>query len=257
MTRAISVWRKAACGLGLFLALVSGQAQPLTVSAAASLTEAMREIGPRFEVAQPGAQLRFNFAASGVLLQQLRQGAPVDVLVSADAETLDRGITLNVLDGDTRRVVAANALVMVRPALAVARPLLGLNDLTNPAVQRIAIGKPATVPAGRYAQQALNQAGLWPAVQSRLIPADSARQVLDYVARGEVDAGFVYRTDAALMPDKVQVVATLSGHAPILYPAAVVSDSRQKAQAAAFIAFLLGAEAQAVFAKHGFARPAR
>ena len=232
-------------------------AQQLTISAAASLTDAFKDIGPRFEATRPGVKLRFNFAASGVLIQQIVQGAPVDVLASADAETMNRGVEQRLIDAETRRDFAANTLVLVVPALdgAPRAVVTGLADLTGPAFKRIAIGKPASVPVGRYTQQALETAGLWAPLQPKLVQADSVRQVLDYVARGEAEAGFVYRTDATLLAGKVSVVQTVQGHAPVRYPVAVVSDSRQKTLARDFAAFLLGAEAQAILARYGFGKP--
>lgn len=239
--------------LSLTLALSSlASAQQLTVSAAASLTDAFQEIGPRFEAARPGVSLRFNFAASGVLLQQIAQGAPVDVFASADAATMDRGAERRLIATETRSDFAANALVLVTPP---GGSVSVLRDLAAPGTRRIAIGKPASVPVGRYAQQALEGAQLWTALQPKLVFADNVRQVLDYVSRGEVEAGFVYRTDAALARDKVRVAATVGGHAPVTYPIAVVADSRQPALARDFVAFVNGAEAQAILARHGFARP--
>ncbi len=239
-------------------ASVAVQAQQLTVSAAASLTEALREIATRFEASRPGVRVRLNFAASGPLLQQIVQGAPADVFVSADEETVTRGVLAQVLDADSRRVFAANTLVLIRP---LSRPLKGATelkapaDLVRPEFKRIAIGKPATVPAGRYTQQALVAAGVWDAVQAKLVPSDSVRQVLDYVSRGETEAGFVYRTDAALMATKVHVVGMVGGHVPIRYPAVVVSASPLKALAGDFVAFLSGPVAQAILARRGFMTP--
>ena len=229
-------------------------AQQLTVSAAASLTQAMRDIAARFEAARPGVTVRLNFAASGVLLQQIDNGAPVDVFASADQDTMDRAAARQVIDATTRRDFAANALVVVAPAGA-ALPLSRLADLTSAPVRRVALGKPAAVPAGRYARQALEREGLWTALEPRLVFADNVRQVLDYVARAEVEAAFVYQTDALLMPDKVEIRFTVSGHAPVAYPLAVVAGSRQAALARDFAAFVIGPEAQAVLARHGFARP--
>lgn len=240
------------------LALLSGPAlaqgpQDLTVSAAASLTEAFKEIGARFDAGRNGTT-RFNFAASGVLIAQIAQGAPVDVFVSADQETLDRGIKDKLLDPATRRDFASNSLVLIAPADG-ATVVAGLADLAGPGVRHIAVGKPASVPVGRYARQALEAAGLWARVEPRIVYADSVRQALDYVSRGEAEAGFVYRTDALLARGKVRIVATVPGHAPVSYPAAVVRDSRQPAAARAFVDYLLGPEAQAVLARHGFRGP--
>jgi molybdate transport system substrate-binding protein len=229
-------------------------AQTITVSAAASLTEALREIGTRFEAGKPGVTVRFNFAASGVLIQQIIQGAPVDVFVSADQDTMARGIEQKVLDASTRRDFAGNTVVMITPAQG-APTLATLADLRRADIRRIAIGKPATVPVGRYAKQALDAANLWAAVEPKLVFADNVRQVLDYVARGEVEAGFVYVTDAQAMKAPVRVVTPLTGHSPVTYPAAVVADSRQPALAREFHAFLTGTEAQAILARHGFSKP--
>lgn len=240
------------CALAAMPLLAS--AQQLTVSAAASLTEAFREIGTRFEARKPGATVRFNFAASGVLIQQIIQGAPVDVFVSADQETMDRGVKEKVLDPATRRDFTGNSVVMVAPAQG-APALAALADLAKPEVRRIAVGKPATVPVGRYAKQVLDAARLWEPLEPKLVFADNVRQVLDYVARGEVEAGFVYRTDAELMKDKVRVVLTAQGHSPVTYPAAVATDSRQAALAREFVNFLFTAEAQGVLARYGFSKP--
>jgi molybdate transport system substrate-binding protein len=169
-------------------------------------------------------------------------------------------VELKVLAPASVRVVAANALVLIKPlsggaGVEVAPVIASLKDLARPEVKRIAIGKPTSVPAGRYSQQALVSAQLWDALQTKIVPADNVRQVLDYVARGEVDAGLVYATDAAQLKDKVQVVSRLEGHAPIRYPAAQVSESRQAASAKEFIQFLTEAAAQEVLRSRGFLAP--
>jgi molybdate transport system substrate-binding protein len=239
--------------LSLALPLLAG-AQQLTVSAAASLTDAFKEIGPKFEAARPGSSVRFNFAASGALLQQIAQGAPADVFASADQETMNRGVDQKLVAADSRRDFAANTLVLITPAQG-APAVATLADLNQPAVRRIAVGKVASVPVGRYTQQALEGAQLWTALQPKIVFADNVRQVLDYVSRGEVDAAFVYRTDAELAKGKVGIAMTVGGHAPVTYPAAVVADSKQAALARDFVAFLGGAEAQAILARYGFGRP--
>lgn len=240
--------KRLALGLGLLMPL---WAQALTVSAAASLADAFQALAPRFEARHPGVRLRFNFGASGALLQQIAKGAPVDVVASADAETLDRAAA-HLLPG-TRRDFAANALLLVTPAQAPGLARVG--DLALPTVRRIAVGKPASVPAGRYAQQLLQGLRLWEPLQPKLVFGDNVRQVLDYVARGEVDAGFVYRSDAQRLPAQLRVAWVATGHAPIRYPVAVVRHSTQLAQAQAFIDYLQGAEAQALLRQHGFQAP--
>ena len=247
------MFKRLLCTLALALPF-AGQAQQLTVSAAASLTDAFKEIGARFEAAKPGAAVRFNFAASGVLLQQIVQGAPVDVFVSADQDTMNRGAEQKLIAADTRRDFAANSLVLITPAQG-APAIAALPDLNKPEVKRIAVGKVASVPVGRYTQQALEGVQLWAGLQPKLVFADNVRQVLDYVSRGEVEAGFVYRTDAELLKDKVRIALTVGGHAPVTYPAAVVADSKQAALAKAFVVYLSGSEAQAILAKYGFEKP--
>ncbi|MFO1252344.1 MAG: molybdate ABC transporter substrate-binding protein [Inhella sp.] len=227
----------------LLLLPLSVQAQDLTVSAAASLADAFKALTPGFEAAHPGAKLRFNFAASGQLLQQIAQGAPVDVFASADEATMDRAAEQKLIDPATRKPFTRNELVLVTPP---GSELGTLYDLHQPAVKRIAVGKPATVPVGRYTQQALESVRMWQALQPKLVPADNVRQVLDYVARGEVEAGFVYRSDAQVAQGKLRVAMTVGGHAPVRYPVAVVADSRQAPLARAFVDYLLCAPAQAL-----------
>jgi molybdate transport system substrate-binding protein len=242
---------------GLWLLHLGVQAADITVSAAASLTHALRDVAPLFEAAHPAHKLRFNFGASGALLTQMARGAPVDVFISADQETMDRAQAQGLVRAAQLRNVASNTLVVVVPAVAgpssnPPRPASlpkTLDDLTRPGFARIAVGLPASVPAGRYAQGVLEAAGLWTAISPKVIGAHSVRQALDYVARAEVDAGFVYATDAALMPDKVRVAFTVPTAQPILYPAAPL------AQGTKFVDFLLTPGAQAVLAKHGFGRP--
>lgn len=231
-----------------------GSAQTLTVSAAASLTDAFKALAPRFEASRPGTTLRLNFAASGVLLQQIAQGAPVDVFVSADQDTMNRAVAQKLIAADSRRDFASNSLVLISPAKG-APAATALADLTKAEFKHIALGKVASVPAGRYAQQALEGAQLWAGLQPKLVFADNVRQVLDYVSRGEVEAGFVYRTDAELARDRVHIALTVGSQAPITYPAAAIADSRQPALARDFVAYLGGPEAQAILARYGFGKP--
>jgi molybdate transport system substrate-binding protein len=257
---------------GLWLLHLGVQAADIMVSAAASLTHTLRDVAPLFEAAHPAHKLRFNFGASGGLLAQMARGAPVDVFISADQETMDRAQAQGLVQAAQRRNVVTNLLVVVVPAagdssskpanpsrpLAVPQPSSPpktLNDLAQPAFARIAIGLPASVPAGRYAQAALEAAGLWAAIAPKAIGAHHVRQALDYVARGEVDAGFVYATDAALMAGKVKVAFTVPTAQPILYPVATLAAGPQAAQGVKFVDFLFTPAAQAVLAKHGFGRP--
>ena len=250
-TLRIAVLRLAAV---LALAGACGHAAALTVSAASSLTQALRDLAPLFEAAQPGSPVRLNFGASGALLAQAARGAPVDVLVTADSETMDQAQARNLVRAADRRDIASNTLVVAVPVSA-ARPPRALAELAAPGVARIAVGVPASVPAGRYAKAVLEQAGLWPAIEPKVVGAQAARQALDYVARGEVDAAFVYATDAALMADRVRVAFTVATVTPIRYPAAALAAAPDPGRAARFVEFLLTPAAQAVLARHGFGRP--
>lgn len=248
--------RRAALGaLGcLVLAVPALAAQELTVSAAASLANAFTEIKSLFEARHPGITVHTNFAASNPLLKQMEEGAPVDVFASADQETMDKAAAKKLIDPATRQDFALNDLVMVVPADS-ALSLAGPEDLTRPAVKRIAVGNPDSVPAGRYARAALTAAGLWEALEPKYVFGASVRQALDYVGRGEVDAGFVYRTDALIGGDRMKVAAVMSGHKPVLYPIAVAATGANRADAARFVAFVLSPEGQAVLAKYGFGEP--
>lgn len=231
------------------------QAADLTVSAAASLSNAFHDLAPVFEAKHPGTHVLLNFAASDALLAQIRQGAPVDVFASADEATLDKAQAENLLAAGTRHVFAHNALVLITPTDAKLAAPKALADLREAAYARIALGTPAGVPAGRYAQGALQGAGLWDAVSAKAVYATNVRQALDYVARGEVDAGFVYATDAQAFRDKVRVVFDVATPTPIVYPLAVIQGSRQAELARAFVDFTLSPEGQAVLAKYGFRAP--
>ena len=229
-------------------------AADLTVSAAASLGNAFKEIGMAFEAANPGTRVLLNFGASGALLQQIAKGAPVDVFASADQETMDQAQQQQLVNAGARTNFVRNGLVVIVPADAPAPPR-ALQDLAAAPIRRVAIGVPASVPAGRYARAVLEKAQLWPAIEAKMIGAQSVRQALDYVARGEVDAGFVYATDAALMADKVKVAFTVSTGSPVLYPIAPLAASANPEAARRFVAYVQAPPAQAVLARYGFGTP--
>lgn len=228
-------------------------AQELTVSAAASLQNAMRDIGTAFEQGRPGVKLNFNFAASGPLLAQIAQGAPVDVFASADTDTMDKAQGKDLLLPGSRIDFAGNDLVLVSPR-SDAPGIKALSDLGDARVQRIAVGTPATVPAGHYAQGALTAAGLWEPLSPKFVYAENVRQALNYVSRGEAQAGFVYRTDALVDKDKVRIDLTVPTATPVRYPAAVVRASAQPQVAGEFVRFLQGPAAQAVLNRYGFGK---
>ena len=242
-----------ASALALAVFGAGAHAAELTVSAAASLTNAFKEVAAAYEARHPGAKVLLNFGASGALLQQIAKGAPVDVFASADQETMDQAQQRQLVDASARRDFVRNTLVVIVPADAPSPPE-NLAELAQPRMARIAIGMPASVPAGRYTKAALEKAHLWKSIEPRMIGAISVRQVLDYVARSEVDAGVVYATDAALMPRKVKVAFPVPTETPVRYPIAPVVGSPLAPEAAKFVGFVLSPPAQAILAKHGFAR---
>ncbi|MCC8396740.1 molybdate ABC transporter substrate-binding protein [Paraburkholderia sp. MMS20-SJTR3] len=233
------------------LVSVNAHAAELVVSAAASLTNAFKAVGDAFQQQHPGTKVLMNFGASDVLMQQIVKGAPADVFASADQKAMDKAAAEKVIVPATRRDFAANSLALIVPADSRFAPA-GLNDLTTASVKRVAFGDPASVPVGRYTQGALQAAGVWDAVSAKAVLASNVRQSLDYVARGEVDAGFVFGTDAAIMPDKVKVALTVPTQTAITYPIAQVEGSRHAADARAFVDFVLSPAGQAVLAKYGF-----
>lgn len=246
-------WRNAAV-LAALLPLAQASAGEVTVSAATSLGPAFKTIGKQYETRYPGAKVLLNFGASGALLQQLARGAPVDVFATADQETMDLAQRQGLVKAEGRRNFAGNELVLVVPA-ASAAGIATLADLAKPTIARIAIGNPASVPVGRYARHALQAARLWPALQGKTILTHTARQAMDYVARGEVDAAFVYATDARLMQGKVKVALKVPLSMAVSYPIAPLAASANAAEAARFVAYVLAPEGQAVLAQHGFRQP--
>ncbi|MCG3161874.1 MAG: Molybdate-binding protein ModA [Acidobacteria bacterium] len=227
-------------------------ASEITVSAAASLRDAFGEIGRRFEAAT-GARVNFNFGASGALQKQIESGAPVDVFASAGIPQMDALASQGLIAPETRRDFARNTLVLAVPA-DQSPPLKNFVDLGGAAVGKIAIGNPRTVPAGQYAEQTLTRLGLWRQIKPRLVFAEDVRHVLDYVARGEVEAGIVYASDVRASDNRVRIAARApeGSHDPILYPIAVVRASKQQEAARAFIAAVVSDEGQRALEKYGF-----
>jgi len=233
------------------------QSSSITVSAAISLKDALDELGPIFQVQQhrknggSGTAVTFNYGGSGTLARQIEQGAPVDVFFSAAEKQMDELAAQGLIVADTRRDLVGNALVLIAPAQSTA--LHSFQDLSNAAVKTIALGETSTVPAGMYARQTLEHLGLFASVEKKIVYAKDVRAVLTYVETGNADAGLVYQTDANTSTKvRVVAVAPADSHDPILYPAAVLRDAKDKAAAHAFLEFLQGSDARAVFQKYGF-----
>ena len=226
-------------------------AEEMTVSAAASLKNAFLEMKTLFEKQQAQCTVHTNFAASNPLLKQLVEGAPGDVFASADTATMDKAIAAKVVDPASRTIFAKNDLVLIVPK-GSPKP----KDLGNlVSFAKIAIGNPDSVPAGRYAKEALVTHGMFEKLAKHYIYGNSVRQVLEYVVRGEVDAGFVYRTDAKLMADKVDIVMQVTGHTEVVYPIAVATTGSNAAMGQRFIACVRSPEGQAILVRYGFTMP--
>ena len=226
---------------------------PLTVFAAASLTNALTEIGKAY-TAKTGQPVRFSFASSGVIARQIEAGAKADLFFSADTEWMDDVQAHGLIDGSTRHDVLRGRLALIAPTASSVRLTIRRGFPLAAALGprgRLATGDPDSVPAGRYAKSALTALGVWPTVADRLARADNVRVALTYVAHGEAPLGIVYETDAAVEPG-VQIVGLFPerSHAPIVYPLAVLKTALPGAKE--FYAFARSGEARAIYAKYKF-----
>jgi molybdate transport system substrate-binding protein len=225
------------------------------VSAAASLTDALKEIAGAFESAT-GDRVILNFGASSTLARQIEEGAPADVFLSADEAKMDALSERNLVMRETRKPLLQNRLVVVvarDSTLKISAPA----DLGNEAVKRLAIGEPRTVPAGIYAREFLTRSGQWERLQERLVPCDNVRAALAAVEAGNAHAGIVYQTDAGISQRvRVAYLVPAEATAPIIYPGAVLTGAKQPEAAKKFLDYLFTEAARKVFEKFGF-RPAR
>ena len=235
------------------------QAGDLTVFAASSLGDVLKDLEVLWET-KTGQDLTVALAGSSALARQIDAGAPADVMISANVDWITWLDERARLLPDSLRNIASNELVLIAhdPAAASQEPVTEAFDfptLLGPD-GRLAIALPEAVPAGIYAREALMRLGLWDGVQDRLAPTDNVRAALALVALGETPLGVVYATDAVAEP-QVSVAGVFPSvlHPPILYPAAVVAESPVPDLATGFVDWLISAEAQAVFAEHGFLPP--
>jgi molybdate transport system substrate-binding protein len=227
------------------------RAADLTVFAAASLSDALTEIGGAYAQAG-GERVRFNFAASSTLARQIREGAPADAFFSADEARMDELAGHGLVVAETRRTLLANTLVLVVPVDrggGIAQPA----DLATAAIRRVALAEPNTVPAGIYAKAYLSQKGLWTEVSPKVISAANVRAALAAIEAGNVDAGFVYKTDAA-RSTRVRIAYEVPAEdgLRIAYPVAVLRNARAPEAARRFVTYLASPEARSVFVAHGF-----
>ncbi|WP_245850913.1 molybdate ABC transporter substrate-binding protein [Paenibacillus herberti] len=224
----------------------------LTVSAAASLTEALGEIETKFEMANPSIEINYNFGASGTLQKQIEQGASADLFFSASSKNMDALIAKDLVSKDQSINLLANTLVLVA-GKDHSGTLDKLDKLKKDSYSYIAVGIPESVPAGQYAKQALEAARLWTELEKKLVQAKDVKSVLQMVETGNAEAGFVYKTDAQ-SSDKSKIIMEIdpASYSPILYPAAVLSSTSHPVQATAFYDYLRSSEALDVFLSFGF-----
>jgi molybdate transport system substrate-binding protein len=225
---------------------------PITVFAAASLTNALQDLGDGF-TKETSIPVRFSFAASSALARQIENGAPADIFFSADLEWMDYLQSRNLIQRDTRHDVLGNRLVLIAPSDSLVKLKIEPNFALAAALGkgRLATGDPDSVPVGRYAREALTTLGVWSSVEGHLVRADSVRSALAFVDRGEAQLGIVYETDA-LIDKRVRVVDVFpaSSHLPIKYPAALTTAA--KGGAAKFLAYIRGPAGELAFKANGF-----
>jgi molybdate transport system substrate-binding protein len=250
-------WRTylAVAALCLACAIVSGcraKSRPtLTLSVAASLQNAIAEVESSY-TRESGQAIDFrnNFGSSGTLAREIENGAPVDAIIAAGERPVDDLQAKGMLLPGTRRNLLTNSLALIAP---LDSKLAGFEGLTSGAVKLVALGDSATVPAGEYGQQTLKTLGLYDRIRSKIVLGKDVRQVLTYVETGNADAGLVYTTDARIS-GKVRVIATApeSSHAPIVYPIAAITGTRNEQAVRAFLNYLNSDAARAIFVKYGF-----
>jgi molybdate transport system substrate-binding protein len=230
----------------------AAQTSTLLVAAAASLQKALQEVTPLYAQVNPNQTINYNFAASGALQQQIEQGAPSDVFISAAAKQMKALQEKGLLESGTQRNLLTNQLVLIIPKQTPV-PLTDFKQLVQPDIKRISVGEPRIVPAGQYATEVLEKLGILEQVQSKFVLGNNVKSVLTAVETGDVDAGIVYITDAK-GSDKVTIAAIADEklHAPIFYPIAVLKASKSLEQSKKYVEFLRSDGAKTIFEKYGF-----
>ncbi|PIC63704.1 molybdate ABC transporter substrate-binding protein [Sporosarcina sp. P13] len=224
----------------------------LLISAAASLTDALEELKGPFEEKHEGIRLTYNFGSSGKLATNIENGAPSDVFLSASTKDMNSMEEKGLIDNESRKVFASNALVLIAPKDS-AIEIASFEDIDLAAIAHLAVGEPASVPVGRYTKETLETLDLWEPLQEKLVLGSDVRQVLTYVEMGNADAGVVYSSDA-FMSDDVNVLAESNAawHAPIVYPGAVVKDSKHQQAAQQFLDYVTSDAGMETLRKFGF-----
>jgi molybdate transport system substrate-binding protein len=241
---------------GFLIAATPAFAKPkqteIIVAAAASLTNAMNDCIAAYTAKNPGIKITPTYGSSGSLQKQIEQGAPVDLFFSAAQTQMDALDKEGLLISGSRKNILENSVVLIVPA-ATASAVKTFNDLSLETVKKIALGEPSSVPVGQYSEQILSSLGILDSVKAKAVYAKDVRQVLTYVEQGEVDAGIVYATDAAIST-KISIVAKAPAGSckPVVYPAAVVKGSSHSAETQSFLVWLSSDTAGTLFAKYGF-----
>lgn len=256
---------KKLCIMGLVLGVVLGvigcsstekedsnseESVTLNISAAASLQEAMVELEEKFKEVEPNVKLEVNLGASGALQQQIEEGAPCDVFISAGQKQMTALEEKDLLLDGTNKTLLTNDLVLVT---SEDKDIKDINDISTDAVSKIAIGDPESVPAGKYAKEVLDNSKLYDKVEGKLVLAKDVKEVLSWVQQGSAEVGFVYLSDT-VGADGVKIALTTDedSHSPITYPIAVLKSSEKQDKAKAFEDFLLSDDGQSILEKYGF-----
>lgn len=224
----------------------------LTISAAASLKDAMTEIQALYLKEEPNATLTLNFGSSGSLAQQIQQGAEVDVFMPASSKDMTTLKEAGLINDSTLKNVLGNEVVLVVPKDSKTT-ITDFAQLTDPAITKLGLGEPTSVPVGQYAVDVFTYNNVLAQITDKIVYGKDVKEVLTWVETGNVDAGVVYSTDAkASTGVKVVATAPAASHKPIVYPAAVIKASKSPDAAAVFVDFLSSDSAKAVFIKYGF-----
>ncbi len=253
----INLWVKGLLVLLILLTVIPASAcgkkqenKQILIGAAASLKPALTEIQNVYARENPKLKLSFNFASSGTLEQQVREGSPMDLFISAAAKQMDSLEMDNLIVKETRVDLLRNEIVLIVPKESMLE-MSGFNDILK--ASAVAVGDPESVPAGQYAKEVFEKLGIWDAVNKQSIFGANVTEVLSWVSSGNTDAGVVYETDAKT-DDGVKIVgaAPAGSHSDIVYPAAVIKGRKAEKQAKAFLDFLGAEEAGEIFEKYGF-----
>ncbi|MBM9521057.1 molybdate ABC transporter substrate-binding protein [Desulforhopalus vacuolatus] len=236
--------------LSILLCSTAVQAETLNISVAASMTNAFKEIISVFNDQNPDTKIQPNFASSGSLAKQIAQGAPADLFVSANPKWMKYLVDNGMIEPGTDIVFVANSLVFTGNPDSTATDMASLVTL-----KRIAIGTPQSVPAGQYAKEAMEKAGVWQKLkdENKLVMAKDVRQALIYADRGETDGAFVYRTDALLAKNaKILFAVPQALYSPVVYPMAITTDGAKKPQVTALYHFIKSDTGNTILEKYGF-----